>query len=901
MRRIIPVLVIFVAPTAMLYTLWANPVSAGEDDVIYYYPLRKMVGQALRESRLPLQNPLEATGSPLLADPQSAVMYPPTWLFALIGPKPAYSLSIFMAFWIAGGGMYLYLRRLGLVGSAATFGAVAFMFCGFMVAHRVHLAMIHTAAFLPWGLWCIERLRSRPARAFAWMVPVAVLAITSGHWPTLIHIGLLWFVYLLVRGRPITRSLLVSAAALILAAVITAPQVFATAELLSQATRRQIGYATVGENSFFPAAGVLALFPMLMGSRTPNFFAQQWWGPWHLCEMLGYVGLVTVVLAASAVWRLSRKTDSALPAPVGGESQTRSIVRLWTWIGVGAGLWMLGYYLPTYRLIYMLPILGVVRCPARMLLAVDLALCVLAAVAVHTLVAGDAPADRRAEMLKRTVRRAATLVLPAAMLITLGIVTAAGAALMRDFPEKLPFLVGGARDALEAVRPGNPAVWVPLMLMLLTAVAVRTWAGSPRRRVGVLIVLVLFDLFFITRFVDVPAGGAVAPDPEVSPAAAWLKNRAPPSEEFRVYGLSDSYCHRPAELLGPKTCQSLGLATIANYGPFHSPAHAQLFGFDVCGFNRDWESLVRRNHLLSLYNVRYLIAAAPRYREVIESVRVPAGAVAEDGKNLLTDDWDLQRTEFDGGYLRLCTPLLWWGSIARQPLTVEPNVIYRIGFDARLPEGPAGSFLRAGIFQRFKDREDFNADELGLTVCPEQLGREWRHFEWTFRTPEQAPSKVLFRVLTVSSSTIEVRAVFMRESRWDVPIDLAGLGHPGRKVYRKLIELPALDPADPPVAIYENTLCLPRQLMKPSRPASGEQIEALKWPPKQLDDMLIERVPSVGMAPAVPTAGEVRLWLAVATLPGVVVYAFVVAMMVFCSRGGGKLKKRLQTFGHPGS
>ena len=162
-RRVLPLLLILAAPPVMLWAIWVNPVSAGEDDVVYVYPLRQMVGQALREGRWPVNNPLEATGAPLMADPQSAVMFPATWLFAALPGKLAYSLSVFLAFSVAGGGAYLYLRGLGLVRPAATFGAVAFMFCGFMVGHRVHLPMIQTAGFLPWGLWGIER--HRPAAA----------------------------------------------------------------------------------------------------------------------------------------------------------------------------------------------------------------------------------------------------------------------------------------------------------------------------------------------------------------------------------------------------------------------------------------------------------------------------------------------------------------------------------------------------------------------------------------------------------------------------------------------------------------------------------------------------------------------------------------------------------------
>ena len=53
-------------PMAMLPTLWGNPLSAGEDDVVYYYPLRTMVSAELSRGRLAMYSPREATGMPLM-------------------------------------------------------------------------------------------------------------------------------------------------------------------------------------------------------------------------------------------------------------------------------------------------------------------------------------------------------------------------------------------------------------------------------------------------------------------------------------------------------------------------------------------------------------------------------------------------------------------------------------------------------------------------------------------------------------------------------------------------------------------------------------------------------------------------------------------------------------------
>jgi len=887
----------------MLYTLWVNPLSAGEDDVVYYYPLRTMVGRCLAEGVWRGSNALEATGAPLMADPQSAVMFPATWLFAVLPGRSAYTLSIFVGFWLAGAGTLVYLRKIGLARAAAAFGAIAFMFSGFLVGHRVHLAMIHTAAFLPWGLWCIEAARTNPRVGFAGMTPVVFLALAAGHWAVLVYVGLVWAAYFLFRGRPFLRSLGVLLAAGALALVIAAPQILATFEALQQTTRQRIGYATAGENSFLPVAAILALLPMIFGSRTPNFFPQQWWGPWHLCEMLGYVGLVTLGLACGAVWRLYRKKGDAptgvretglgdgsagdggprgqrsagvgdegtggreITTPLSDAAHLTGMVRVWTWITIGSGVWMLGYYLPTYRLVHMLPVLGVVRCPARMVLAADLGLATLAAIAVHVL-SSRGGKEQRIQRLARTVRGAVTFLLPAAMLLSLGLLGLVAVLLRGIWMPQYPFPMGGAADALEAVTLTNPAVWVPLLLMIVTAAVVWYWLVRPKARVFALIALLLGDLFLLTRFVDVPADYRGAADVGASPAAAWVQERAAREGPFRVYGLSRNYHHRPSELLLPKTCTRMGIATIANYGPLQSSTHVHLFGFRVWGYNRDWPNLLRRNHLLSLYNVRYLIAeAGSPHEKVLQSVRIPAGPLRRDGPELLGVDWALDRAELRGRVLRVRTPFLWRWSIASQDISgrLRPHGVYRIALDARGPRGGAANFLRADVLRKRPDGGWSQPERSGLTVNAERMAADWRHFEWTFETPEDVSGELTFRVFTMSERPIEVRNVSLRESDWPIPVAAERLGA-GEGVYCKAAELPALNSGDPNVVIYENRLCDPATA---ERQSSHEEVESLRWRTSPGADPAGREVPDVSIRAEPPP-----IWILLGvSLPGTVVCA----------------------------
>ena len=58
--------------------------------------------------------------------------------------------------------MYIFLRRQGIVATAATFGAVTFAFAGYMTAQIVHIDLIEGAAWLPWILVAVHGLTERP-------------------------------------------------------------------------------------------------------------------------------------------------------------------------------------------------------------------------------------------------------------------------------------------------------------------------------------------------------------------------------------------------------------------------------------------------------------------------------------------------------------------------------------------------------------------------------------------------------------------------------------------------------------------------------------------------------------------------------------------------------------------
>ena len=156
---------------------------------------------------------------------------------------------------------------------------------------------------------------------------------------------------------------------------------------------------------------------------------------------------------------------------------------------------------------------------------------------------------------------------------------------------------------------------------------------------------------------------------------------------------------------------------------------------------------------------------------------------------------------------------------------MTPGRIYRIRLAARGPRGGAANFLQAGCIRK-EDRPHPWEHPMPLIVHDEQIGEDWRRFEWTFRLPDDFPDRAILHVSTMSERPIEVRTVSLRESHFPVPRNPGRRLKPGQSVYRKCAELPALNAGDPPVAIYENLLWTePGEAAAPGTP---EAVEAFK-------------------------------------------------------------------------
>lgn len=163
---------------------WNGPVPAQPwdvlqaDGVLQFYPWRDLVFDAWRHGQMPLWNPYELAGYPLLANSQSGALYPPHIAVGLAHLPTPLGLTLLAWFHLAwaGLGVYFVTRRLGGSKLGAAVGGASFTLSSFMLAWTALPSVIETVSWIPWmlaaTLWLFQAERRGK--------PFSLLALSTG-------------------------------------------------------------------------------------------------------------------------------------------------------------------------------------------------------------------------------------------------------------------------------------------------------------------------------------------------------------------------------------------------------------------------------------------------------------------------------------------------------------------------------------------------------------------------------------------------------------------------------------------------------------------------------------------------------------------------------------------------
>jgi hypothetical protein len=145
--------------------------------------------------------------------------------------------------------------------------------------------------------------------------------------------------------------------------LLAAVQILPTLELLRRSERSAATYEFFTSYSMPKRFILTFVAPYVMGGGDGRLFRAPYIGPPFYPEMVGYVGLLALMLCLTA---LLVKPDLR--------------TKFWAGVAIICLLLAIGGYAPlyVYKLIYYVPLLNLFRVPARHLMEVDFALAVLA-------------------------------------------------------------------------------------------------------------------------------------------------------------------------------------------------------------------------------------------------------------------------------------------------------------------------------------------------------------------------------------------------------------------------------------------------------------------------------------------------------------------------------------------
>lgn len=178
----------------------SNVSFALRDAAHFYYPLFQWTTDEWAAGRVPLWNPADGGGMPVVADATSSVFYPGKLLFALPGSFAFhFKLYVVAHAVLAAVGTYRLARHWGNSLQAGAVAAIGFACGGSVAFQHCNVVFLVGAAWLPWAWQAVDDLLLAPTKRLAsavWLAVVLALMIHGGDPQMAMHVAIGAAVYL---------------------------------------------------------------------------------------------------------------------------------------------------------------------------------------------------------------------------------------------------------------------------------------------------------------------------------------------------------------------------------------------------------------------------------------------------------------------------------------------------------------------------------------------------------------------------------------------------------------------------------------------------------------------------------------------------------------------------------
>ena len=564
------------------------------DQILQFIPWKIYTQHWMSQGIVPLWNHHQYTGAPFLGNSQSSIFYPINLLTLFFNIHWNLLLSAFLKLWIAGMGMYLFLRKIKLESSSSFFGGLAFMFSGFNILWLGHP---HTNVYiwLPWLLLATENLFNHSTqRNLGFLGLVIGFSLLGGHPETEFLVLLVWGIYSLYRlfisNSEDTKSnqILYLLGALLLGLAIASIQWLPSMEYILNSSAYQQRLTGIPSQDYQAKRAILTwLFPNLFGNPVTNNFwvKDELFYQFNYNEAVSnYIGVISILLAGVGFlyrdkWPYSR-----------------------FFIGLGLFAAVITYRVPILGpALAKIPPISLIH-PKRIIIIMSFALIVLAAQGMNTLLN---PSMKKEE--------SKPLRLWAYVFWIIGIFLALIGLNHHNFSlllvkkgfqsiSQYPLQAYGP-IVIEALRWGN--LFLILSLIAISITIFTAW----NRQVKAFLILVVLGADLISfgwNYNPVVPAKYLFPD---NPVATELKKD---TTQYRIISL-DEWTVYP-----PNTAMMDGLEDVRGYDAVVPARYEQFFRTSGLGFWKDpdpriWQKDTtgeeRALRVLNFLNVKYLLSA----------------------------------------------------------------------------------------------------------------------------------------------------------------------------------------------------------------------------------------------------------------------------------------------------
>lgn len=273
-------------------------------------PWKQLSIELIKSGELPLWNPYNFSGEPLLANIQATTFYPLTLLFLALNFNKAWSIYIILSPLLASIFTFLFLRSLKLSRFASLLGSLAFAFSGHMISWLEWGVVTHSALWLPLILFSLTKWL-RDSKPWALLVFIlAIFATIMGGYPQESVYALLLstaYFFWLQKSKPSSKTLLIAVTLVLTTLLIISVQLIPTLKLFNQsALKGQASESLYLKTRLSPQHSLTLFSPDYFGNRIKNNYWANSFTAVDYTDANMFVGSTALIFAIYSLFQPHR-------------------------------------------------------------------------------------------------------------------------------------------------------------------------------------------------------------------------------------------------------------------------------------------------------------------------------------------------------------------------------------------------------------------------------------------------------------------------------------------------------------------------------------------------------------------------------------------------------------------